>query len=812
MKKQSVAITGLTAILLAMTGVAPASAAEVTVTTIGALQSAFDNGDDPTLGSNIPASTDVLTIPGDATLDLNGFELETATTTFGSGVTLTVEDSSVGGTGSWTSIATEEGLAGIGTTGATLVVNSGAVIAAGAKFGAGIGGHDEQDAGAFEIHGGTVTATGGEYAAGIGAGNGGNGGTTTVYGGTVTATGGANGAGIGAAASRTGGTTTIHDGVVTAIGGEDSAGIGGGDFGNGGITVIHGGSVTATGADYAAGIGGGYEGDDSGETTITGGTIVATGGESGAGIGGGWFMNGGVISISGGNVTATGGEKAAGIGGGEGYEGNPGSITISGGTVTATGGADATGVGRGDRAPLGGTINLSGGTVTAVGGGTTAVGGSSTFSVGGTLVIPSGAFLEVPSGTIATVTATGVLTGVGAINGLGSIQNDGTITNTDVTDAANGAPGLAITNHNYLIGFDGNYAGAPAIDPVRVYATNFATGVRTLPAPAQSNRGFVGWNTEADGSGTDVTAASVLTGDDTLYAEWIDSLSISPVNAEPSAGDTVAYSVTGFDGVDNLGDATASAVFSTTAPGATVEGNQITFTTAGDYTVTATIGDVSVFTDVRVTGASVASIRIFPEDSVVSVGGNQSFTVEGFDAFSNPLGDYTAEATFTTDVPDATVDGDSITFGSTGSGTVTALVGGVSDSTGVTVEQGTPTSIELQLSDTTVDVGGSVTFTVNGLNENGAVITDLTEDAVIQSDHATDEITGNTVTFPTASPHVITATVGQLSDSATVAVTPTVLGLTGFEPSGFLLAAGLLVLLGVSAVLLRARRTAVDSR
>ena len=202
----------------------------------------------------------------------------------------------------------------------------------------------------------------------------------TIYGqeagtGALIATGDDYGAGIGGAKEVNGGFVTINGGVITATGSSDAAGIGGGAYGDGGVVTINRGTVTATGGDFAAGIGSGKIDPNNGygnggTVTINGGTVTATGGESGAGIGGGDYGDCGVVTINDGTVTATGGEYAAGIGGG--FDGNGGTVTINGGTVTAIGGGYAAGIGGGygytARGGAGADVTINGGTVTAVGG------------------------------------------------------------------------------------------------------------------------------------------------------------------------------------------------------------------------------------------------------------------------------------------------------------------------------------------------------------------------------------------------------------------------------------------------------------
>lgn len=141
------------------------------------------------------------------------------------------------------------------------------------------------------IYGGKVVAKGGEYAAGIGGYNS-NGGTIMIYGGNIAATGGERAAGIGGGANGNGGTITIQGGNITAKGGKYAAGIGGGVYRNAGTIRIQGGNITATGGESGSGIGSGSDSANPGTITIQGGNITAVGGRSAAGIGGRKFTTG----------------------------------------------------------------------------------------------------------------------------------------------------------------------------------------------------------------------------------------------------------------------------------------------------------------------------------------------------------------------------------------------------------------------------------------------------------------------------------------------------------------------------------------
>ncbi|MDO9589827.1 MAG: InlB B-repeat-containing protein, partial [Microcella sp.] len=523
----------------------------------------------------------------------------------------------------------------------------------------------------------TVAASGGHMASGIGGGSSAIGGTTIITGGTVTATGNVSaGAGIGSGGGGSidvavGPITTISGGTVIAQGGSSGAGIGGGSDRPGGTTTISGGTVTALGGYAAAGIGGGGRASG-GATTISGGTVSVTGGENGSGIGSGAStvfngQNGGTVSLTGGVVTVTGGYQAAAIGGGTNATG--GSVTIGAdGDVTATGGTPMSAIGGGLFSTVFGSLDVS-----------------------GRLTIPSGAKLTIPTGATATVTSTGTIAGGGAVNGAGAIVNGGSITNTAVTNLADTPGGLTITVNDYLVTFDGNHAGAAAIDPVRVYAATFDDGERSIPTPTRAGYVIAEWNTAADGSGTELTATTTLSADQTAYAQWaLAGYTIAPASATVTAGDDEQFTVTR---AINFGseDATDEFTFSSSTASAEIgAGGLVGFTEAGDRTITATlIADDSVTVEATITVDADAAnpvVSLTPATGSVTPGDSLTFTVTVTDPHGNPIDGAADDVVLTSDeVTDVVVDR-TITFTAEGERVITASFDGASDTATVTVQ------------------------------------------------------------------------------------------------------------------------------
>jgi uncharacterized repeat protein (TIGR02543 family) len=78
-------------------------------------------------------------------------------------------------------------------------------------------------------------------------------------------------------------------------------------------------------------------------------------------------------------------------------------------------------------------------------------------------------------------------------------------------------------SYTYTVTFDVNGGDAP-VSPRTVSSPATTPGV--LPTPAKGGGAFFGgWNTAADGNGTPFTANTVVTGNITVYARWVEGLS-----------------------------------------------------------------------------------------------------------------------------------------------------------------------------------------------------------------------------------------------------------------------------------------------
>ncbi|NLT26202.1 MAG: hypothetical protein GXX90_06085 [Microbacteriaceae bacterium] len=113
---------------------------------------------------------------------------------------------------------------------------------------------------------------------------------------------------------------------------------------------------------------------------------------------------------------------------------------------------------------------------------------------------------------------------------------------------------------------------------------------------------------------------------------------------------------------------------------------------------------------------------------------------------------------------------------------------------------------------TSAEIGDTVTVTAALVDGGGTELADVSSRLTLTSSVPSDVIVGNTVTFPSASPHVITASYGGHSVSFTVEVTgaasPALPPTGGTEPLPVIAGAGLLLLLGGALLAVTQRRRA----
>ncbi len=781
---------------------ATAFAADATISESGSYDvSSFDDGATVTINGGLSVTlTNTTAISGknlkiscagaNTHLTIDGVNINSsgcALAFTGAGNTLTLIGSSTLTSGNIESGIRVEGSAELTISG------TGSVEATGDDGGAGIGGGHMNDGGNITISGGTVTAHGGNKAAGIGGGYYSDAEEITITGGTVTAHSGRGAAGIGGGQSGDAEEITITGGTVNAYSysyGDGGAGIGGGCGnlvkGSGGKITIEGGTVSAYAIDKfsgtpGAGIGCGAYGPGA-EIIITGGTINATNEIHGAAIGGGKRCSDVSITITGGTIIANG--HSSGIGSGS-YSQNC-SVTINGDAkVTATGWV---GIGVGESSP-GCTVTIGGSAqVTATGENTGAgigsFGDGAEVTINGGAVFASGGTMDIGHGYYGTNEGTLTISGDSAV----FFEND---TFPTPTTSHTYFSTLSADSNSEIYGVklpsgwteaSGYYSDTVAL--LLEYDPNGALGTKpdgTLKLLAESltftaeyaddlsytGAKFVKWNTEPDGSGTDIFPAFTYTAytDITLYAIWNKTMiSLTLDKSSLSLSQDETYKLTA-SYTPSDASSTIFWISSDNSVASVDQSGNVKAIGEGSATITASTGDREDTCTVTVSKKEIATLSLNYGKKYMNVG--EVFVLNAIITPSD-----LSDAKVTWDSSDDTVaavnSSGVVTAKGVGVCEITATAGGKSDKCTVSVGERTVETVSLNYNKKSMYVGDVFALNAEVLPED-AVDSKVTWDS---SDYTVAAVNSSgVVTAKGIGSCTITAKAGGVTDSCKVTVT-----------------------------------------
>ena len=197
------------------------------------------------------------------------------------------------------------------------------------------------------------------------------------------------------------------------------------------------------------------------------------------------------------------------------------------------------------------------------------------------------------------------------------------------------------------------------------------------------------------------------------FTVGLGSITISPTNSTKAAGVAETYTVNAFDIYGNpMGTVTATFTVLPTA-GVTISGNQVTATLAGDYAVTAHYHGLTAAAALHITynPDTAISITISPTNSTKVAGVAETYTVNAFDVYGNPMG--TVTATFTV-LPTAgvTIVGNQVTATLPGDYAVTAHYNGLTAAAALHITSAAVATLVLSPATATNVVGTTHTVTV----------------------------------------------------------------------------------------------------
>jgi hypothetical protein len=274
----------------------------------------------------------------------------------------------------------------------------------------------------------------------------------------------------------------------------------------------------------------------------------------------------------------------------------------------------------------------------------------------------------------------------------------------------------------------------------------------------------------------------------TVEAGTLASIIVSPSMASITAGETQAFAAEGFDAYGNsLGDATDQASWSITGDGS-CNGSLCGATTVGNYTVTALLGDATDTATLAVEAGTLASIIVSPSMAMITAGETQAFTAEGFDAYGNSLGDATSQASWSitgTGSCEASLCGAT----TVGDYTVSATIGSVTQSAQLAVQTGPLASVVVSPGTASIAAGETQAFFAEGFDAYGNSRGDVTSEAMwdISGEGSCD---GSLCGATAVGTYVVTASIGEVTDSATLMVDPAFLSTIVVSPSAASITAG----------------------
>jgi len=278
----------------------------------------------------------------------------------------------------------------------------------------------------------------------------------------------------------------------------------------------------------------------------------------------------------------------------------------------------------------------------------------------------------------------------------------------------------------------------------------------------------------------------------------LKSITITPVNPSIAKGTSLQLTAIGIFSDGTTQDLTGSVSWTSSSNGmvTVTSGGLVTGVAVGSAIITATEAGVSATTTVTVTPAVLISITITPPTSSIAKGTTQQLIATG--NFSDgTTQDITKSVTWASS--DTTLAGISNTAGSqglvtgndAGNTTITASLGGVTGTTPVTVTPAVLTAIVVSPVNPSIPVGTTVQLMATGVFSDGSTQDITTQVSWTSSSVANATVgSGGLVTGIAQGSATMTASLGGLSDTTNVTVTPAVLTSIAINPPTSTIPAG----------------------
>jgi hypothetical protein len=378
-------------------------------------------------------------------------------------------------------------------------------------------------------------------------------------------------------------------------------------------------------------------------------------------------------------------------------------------------------------------------------------------------------------------------------NSYGDVTADTTLTSSDGTDVIDNTThtiGFTTAGSHTITATDGTVTRTQQIQVNNAaLASLTATAVTTATAGDVVNYSVTGADAYGNSYG-DVTASTTLTSDvssdvinnvthsivmdaatvhtvtltdgaiTTTHQVTVSKGAVAHLSAIPTAtavvaGGSATFAVTGADAYSNsFGDVTGNVTLTSNVASDVINNvsHSIVFTAAGTHTITATDGLASVAVAIVVTAAPFNHISLVPGSLTAFVHHSRTYTLQRQDAFGNSLGLVTSGARLRSNSTSDSISGLKITFGSTGTHTLTATGAGKTTHLAVVVSRDVA---HLSFSiPSVVHAGRSTIITVSlsagpsGSKPTGTVRVYYTSRSYVNVAYSSTSHTSKTVTVP----------------------------------------------------------------
>jgi trimeric autotransporter adhesin len=291
------------------------------------------------------------------------------------------------------------------------------------------------------------------------------------------------------------------------------------------------------------------------------------------------------------------------------------------------------------------------------------------------------------------------------------------------------------------------------------------------------------------------SASTVLT----VTPATLVSIGVTPANPSIADGLTGQFIATGLYTDNSTQNLTASVAWTCSDPAiasisnAAASHGLATSVSPGSVTITAASGSVSGSTSLTVTPAALVSIALIPADPSIANGTKQQFVATGTYTDTSTQLLTTAVTWSSSDTSVATISNASGSNGlassiAEGTATITAVLGAVSGSTGLTVTPAALVSIAVMPAHSSIANGTSQQFAASGTytdNSTQPLTTAVTWSSSATTVAAISNAPGSNglATSVSQGPATITATLGAVSGSTDLTVTAATLVSIAITPS-----------------------------